>query len=62
MIETTVRMVYLTTLLPTLRLALPAHNNNKTANSEAIMAAECATELLNWLRGPRALIRALICL
>ena len=54
--------VYLTTLPPRWRLALPAHGDDTTANLKAIMAAECAAELLNWSKESRASIRALICL
>ena len=53
-------MVFLTTSLSQWRLVLPAHGDNKAAKLKAIMAAECATELLNWPKGSRASIRALI--
>ena len=57
----TVTVVYLTTSSQ-LRLALPSHGDSNVANWEEIMAAECATKLLNWLKGSRASIRALTCL
>ena len=40
-------MVYLTTSLSRWRLALSVIDDDKAANLKAIMAAECATELLN---------------
>ena len=57
-----VTMVYFTILSSRWRLASPANNDDKVANSKAIMATECAAELSNWSRGSRAFIRALICL
>ena len=39
--------------------ALPAHGDNKAANSKVIMAAKCVAEKLNWLEGSSASIRAL---
>ena len=58
----TVAMVYLITPSSQSRLALPANGDVKTANSKAIMAAECATELLNRAIGSRASIRAFVLL
>ena len=55
-------VVYLTTSLLQWRLVSPAHGSNKAAKLKAIMAAECAAELSNWLKGLRALIEIVICL
>ena len=55
-----VMMVYLTTSLSRCRPASPARGNNKVAKLKSKMAAEYAAELLNWWKGSRATIRALI--
>ena len=55
-----VTIVYLTTLSSPWRLALSAHGNNKADKLKAMIAAECAAELLNWSNGLRAFVRALI--
>ena len=57
-----VKMVYLITLSLRWRLALSAHDSNKTAKMKTIMAVECAVELSNWLKESRASIRVLVCL
>ena len=51
---------YLTTLLSRWRLASPVNCNDKTANSKFIMVVKCLAKFLNWSRGSRASIRALI--
>ena len=52
-------IVYLTISSSQWRLASLTHDNDKAANSKAIMAVECAAELLNWLKGLRASTKAL---
>ena len=58
----TTTIVYLTTLSSQWRLVPPAFGDDKATNSKTTIVAECAAEHSNWSKGPRALIRALVCL